>query len=135
MLEVEGTMIRKVLLTGVPFQPSTKACEQNLRWFGAAPKAAYQSKAEVWAYVTGDWPVNLDWPKHATGVSLEQDSSFFIQSNVPYMLSSAVPYSTQVVTMEIKPGAGDPVDELGLIYTFAGLEGLQRVHSETKQWF
>ncbi|HLC89750.1 MAG TPA: hypothetical protein VJG65_02195 [Patescibacteria group bacterium] len=121
----------KELISGIPFQPYTQAFEHNVAPRGS--QTAFQNESEIWGYVTGELPIQLKWADHSE--TMNQNTSFFIKPKTPHLPQSALNRPAQMITMEIKPGAGNPIDELGMIHEFTGIAGLQRVHSETKQWF
>lgn len=117
------------LMDDVPFQPSTKAEEIFIK-----QEVRMHSAAETWGYNIGNSPVLVRWPM-GNNATIDPGGSFFAQSNVAYSLSNVGHKQGEVVIMNIKPGEGDPLSELGSIFKFAGKQGLERVHSETMQWF
>lgn len=120
----------RTLLSGVPFQPFTRAYE----YYPCADDQTLDLAVDSdrWGYNVGDSPVAFRWGKHES--VLQPGDSFFIQPGIPHAFRKAGPEG-KVVVIEIRPEAGDPLQNLALIYKYAGPEGLSRVHSETKQWF
>jgi len=55
----------------------------------------------------------------------------FWSNNILHSLSGA----GKLLVMEIKPEGSNPLEELALINRYAGIRGLQRVHTENTQWF
>lgn len=124
---------QKELISGIPNQPSTKAFEYFIKKNSDNKKLDIKVDADRWGYNAGNIQVMLFWKNHME--ILEPGSSFFIQPNVAHGFRNLEGEEGKIVAMEIKPEAGNPLKDLALIYKYSGQEGLERVHSETKQWF
>ena len=131
-VENESYIIREIM-GNVPHQLSTRAFEYSLKKATDEKSLDIKVDADRWGYNVGESDVLLIWDgKQKT---IEPGASFFIQPNVPHAFRNTGNPEGKLVVMEIKPGAGNPYKDLALIYKYAGEGGLNRVHSETKQWF
>ena len=146
--ELEGVIIRRLshahvidnnaytireIMHNIPNQPFTKAFEYSLKKSGDADALDIEVDADRWGYNVGDSDIVLHWADKQK--TLEPGASFFIQPNIAHAFRNSGNHEGKIVVMEIRPGAGNPYKDLSLIFKYARDEGLQRVHSETKQWF
>jgi len=121
----------KEILSNVPNQSFTKVKEYDVL-NSESLELDLKVDADRWGYNVGDVPVLLKWSSHSK--ELAPGDSFFIQPNVEHTFRK-LDGEGKIVVMEIKPEDGDQMQDLALIYKYSGQEGLERVHSETKQWF
>ncbi len=121
------------LINNIPYQPNTKAFECYIKAERTQRDLDSVVNSDRWGYNIGNVPVLLFWDKH--NELLYPGDSFFIQPNIYHSFRNVDQRQGKLLVMEIKPETGDPLYELALINKYAGENGLERVHTETLQWY
>jgi len=123
----------RTLVEGIPYQLNSKAVEINVKQSGNPETLDINTPTDKWGYNTGDVPVVLYWKNHQQELGL--GDSFSIQPNIPFAVRNTNGLEGKLVMMEVNPEKEDPMDLIALINRHAGQKGVDRVHSETTQWF
>jgi len=127
----EGVYSVRTLLKDVPFQPGTEALEYTFKQPQANGNLDIKTESERWGYVLED-PVRFI----ANGYNevLEPGSSFYIKPNVPHAIRPVKDNKGKVVVMQVTPGLEDAWNTIALTLEYAGIEGVERIRYNTKQW-
>ncbi len=132
-IEENDAYVLRELLSGIPSQAGSRVLEYTVKQSVGWGKLDMQTAADRWGYNVGEVPVVLCWGSHER--EIEPGASFLISSQVQHAFRLRAKGQGRLAVLEIKPGAGDPYEELALIRRYAGEAGLKRVHTENLQWF
>lgn len=107
------------------YQPDTMVKEVTL--YGN--KFTGFTAQDRWVYNIGDSFIDFVW--YGKTEILNPGDSMFIAPHTGHVFKG----DGKILIIDIRPGSGDPFQELGLIDHYVGESGLRRVHTESTQWY
>ena len=119
-------------LVGSSYQPDTRVRE--LVFTSGQNEISEMVDSDRWVYNVGTEAVTLAW--NGQTAEFKPDDSLFIKPGTKHVFQKiGSGDGAKLLVVDIKPAAGDPYQELKMIETYSGDNGLRRVHTETTRWY